>query len=380
MKVIFISNVLTPHQVHLCDELHENRDIVFKFIEGCDIDKSTLPVGWRFTEERDYVVTHRQLMKNFSHYMSEINEADAVIYGSAPFELIKNRVSEDKLTFIYSERIYKNIRQWLKYPFHLFRFARRYWGKKNSYLLAASAFSTGDYNKLGCFINKSLKWGYFTAVPAINIKKNLEAPHRDVSRLKILYTSRFLFLKHPDIPIKVAEKLRALGIPFELNMFGDGPLYAEIQSLIVEKGLRDCVKLHGCVANSSIIKAMQDHDIFLFTSDKNEGWGAVSNEAMSNGCVLIASDAIGSAPFLIKEGVTGFMFRDQDIHDLTAKVLLLANDKELRKRIAENAYRQMTEIWSPESAASRLVHTISSIMNNASSDYDDGPCSFATNR
>lgn len=380
MNVIFISNVLTPHQVHVCDELHRNRDIVFKFIEGCDIDKATLPVGWRFNEERDYVITHRQLMNNFSHYMSEINEADAVIYGSAPFELIKARVSEDKLTFVYSERIYRNIRQLLKYPFHLFRFGRRYWRKKNCYLLAASAFSTGDYNKLGCFINKSLKWGYFTAVPAINVKKNLEAPKRDASRLKILMYTRFLIWKHPEIPVKVAANLRALCIPFELNMYGEGPLYPRIQSMIIEKGLQDCVKLHGSVPNSSIIKEMQSHDIFLFTSDKNEGWGAVSNEAMSNGCVLIASDAIGSAPFLIKEGVSGFMFKNQDIDDLTDKLLLVANDKELRERIAENAYCQMAEVWSPESAARRLLHTISSLMDNASLVYDDGPCSSATNR
>lgn len=40
-----------------------------------------------------------------------------------------------------------------------------------------------------------------------------------------------------------------------------------------------------------------------------KGWEAVANEAMSNGCVLAAADTIGSTPYLIKEGVTGFSFR-----------------------------------------------------------------------
>ena len=54
---------------------------------------------------------------------------------------------------------------------------------------------------------------------------------------------------------------------------------------------------------------MRKHEIFLFTSDRNEGWGAVSNESMSNGCILVGSDGIGSIPFLVEDGVSGITFK-----------------------------------------------------------------------
>ena len=36
---------------------------------------------------------------------------------------------------------------------------------------------------------------------------------------------------------------------------------------------------------------MEQADIYLFTSDRNEGWGAVANEAMNSACAMVA-DAI----------------------------------------------------------------------------------------
>ena len=47
---------------------------------------------------------------------------------------------------------------------------------------------------------------------------------------------------------------------------------------------------------------MEKSEIFLFTSDKGEGWGAVLNESMNSACAVVASHAIGSVPFLLKDG------------------------------------------------------------------------------
>lgn len=50
---------------------------------------------------------------------------------------------------------------------------------------------------------------------------------------------------------------------------------------------------------------MEDADIFLFTSDYNGGRGAVLNESMNSGCMVAASHAIGSVPFLLEDGKRG---------------------------------------------------------------------------
>ena len=53
---------------------------------------------------------------------------------------------------------------------------------------------------------------------------------------------------------------------------------------------------------------MKKHHIYCLTSDKNEGWGAVLNEAMSSGCCPVSSIEAGATPYLVKDGVNGFSF------------------------------------------------------------------------
>ena len=71
---------------------------------------------------------------------------------------------------------------------------------------------------------------------------------------------------------------------------------------------------------------MRNHDIFIFTSDRQEGWGAVLNEAMDSGSTVVASDAIGSSPFLIKDGQNGFLFKSENHKSLYQKVAYLIDN------------------------------------------------------
>ena len=122
---------------------------------------------------------------------------------------------------------------------------------------------------------------------------------------------------------------------------------------------------------------MREHEIFLFTSDKNEGWGAVANEAMSNGCVLVGSSAIGSVPFLLKDGVNGCIFRSGDIDSLTTKVEWLLNHKEERKQISIKAYNTMNNLWSPKQAAERFLKLAECLSKGMETPFIEGPCSKA---
>ncbi len=58
----------------------------------------------------------------------------------------------------------------------------------------------------------------------------------------------------------------------------------DLEKKILELNLSDKVHQLGNLSNSDVIKLMQNHQIFCFTSDRSEGWGAVLGEAMSNAC------------------------------------------------------------------------------------------------
>ena len=80
--------------------------------------------------------------------------------------------------------------------------------------------------------------------------------------------------------------------------------------MIRSKGVEDCVEMLGAMSPDEVRAYMERADVFLFTSDFNEGWGAVLNESMNSGCAVVASHAIGSVPFLIKDGVNGLIYEN----------------------------------------------------------------------
>lgn len=160
-------------------------------------------------------------------------------------------------------------------------------------------------------------------------------------------------------------------------MYGSGEELASIKEFAKKLHVDDVVSFKGNMPNDEILKAMRQHEIFLFTSDKNEGWGAVANESMSNGCAIVASDAIGSIPFLVKDGENGCVFKSGDLNSLCEKVEWLLDNPDRRIAMAKSAYRTMHDIWSPHNAAKSLLKLIDDIQNGRDTTITEGPCSKA---
>ena len=191
-----------------------------------------------------------------------------------------------------------------------------------------------------------------------------------------MWCARFLKWKHPELPVKLARILKRKLCNVRINMFGNGPEYDNIVKLISKYDVGDIVALSGNQPNEMLLKTYREHHIFIFTSDRNEGWGAVLNEAMSNGCAVVASDKIGAAPFLIKDGCNGFMFKSENLHSLSEKVEQLIYDIELRENFSKEAYYTMRNVWSPGNAADRFLTLSNAIVNGAdNSVFKEGPCS-----
>ena len=305
--------------------------------------------------------------------------SDICVFGAGHLEWEKERSTTDKLAFEVSERWLKRgwcnvlsprlIQWWLLYQRRL--------KDKPFYRLCCSAFTASDDLKLGCYQGRHFKWGYFTAVDA---NFDVEASITDASTSEItplMWCARFLMLKHPELPVEMARRLKEKGYRFVLDFYGSGDQEEPTKQLVKKYQLQDCIKFHGNVPNEQVLEAMRQHSIFLFTSDKNEGWGAVANESMANGCVLVASDVIGSSPYLIRDGYNGYKFRSGDVDDLKAKVERLLDDKIELKRIQRNAYATMRDLWSPQVAARNLLTLVSDIQKGRDTSIAEGPGSKA---
>lgn len=373
MKTVFLSNYLNHHQKPLSDELYRLTGGQYRFVATMPMSEARRKLGYKELEA-PYLMTCYGEESPGEEVARIIDEADLVIMGSAPYSYIADRCKAGKLVFKYTERLYRQEPGLLKLLVHHFRFRRQYDRYSNCHLLCASAFTASDFRRIGCFRERAYRWGYFPAVKSIDIDEIMNS-HLQAAKCCILWVARFLDWKHPELPILLAESLKKRGMDFQIDMYGIGPEYGRIENLISTKNLNDRVVLHGAAPNEEIMKQMRTHSIFLFTSDRNEGWGAVANEAMGSGCAIVASDAIGSTPFLIEDTRDGLMFKDQDSQDLIDKVCYLINNPAKREAIGREAYKSMREIWSPKNAARNVMRLAESILNGKPNPVQKGPCS-----
>ena len=364
----------------MADELYKLTGGNYTFVELCPIYGWLLKGGYSDLSSRPYVLQAWKSKENMDKAMGLLYSSDVAMFScpeSWQYEVM--RAKTGKLTIDVSERWLK--RGWLNLAsprlLKYFWYYHTVFAKQNVYKLCSSAFACGDHYKLHSFKNRCYKWGYFTKV---DDGFAVEAP-AGVSTSGTLHTlmwcARFLKWKHPELPVRMAATLKSKGYRFILDMYGSGEELEPTKSLAKELGVADVINFKGNMPNDDILKAMRQHDIFLFTSDRNEGWGAVANESMSNGCAIVASDAIGSVPFLVEDGVNGYIFKSCDLEGLCEKVELLLDNPDKRQQMATNAYRTMRDVWSPQNAARNFMKLSDDLLNGNEPSITAGPCSKA---
>ena len=345
MKIVFVSDYLNFHQTALCDCLHSLSD-TFYFISGYSGNGKK---SYKRKEERDYVIYYG---KETERAKEEIMSADAVIFGSCPNSLIEMRMKENKLSFVFSERMFKkSILQFLK-PKNSKRIKGRFhnFKDKNFYVLAASAFLPYDLSLYGFPKEKIFKWGYFPEMT--------ETSEVEKTENSILYAGRFLDWKHAETVVETANLLKKDKTDFKVNIVGDGPERENLKKLVKKYNLNDCVEFLGMKNHNEVLRLMSLHKIFMFTSDFNEGWGAVLNEAMASGCAVVASSAAGSTPYLIKHNQNGVIYRYGNHKRAYKAVKELLTDKEKAERFGKNAIRTIENEYSSDIAAERFVTAV----------------------
>ncbi len=379
MKLVFLTNFLNHHQKMLSDALYKKTNGDFWFIETKPLVKWRVDMGWE-NEYSEYVKTCYEHKipehEDTKESISLINGADVIITGSAPESLIKERIKSGKLIFRYAERplkvkkpLMKAIRFLISTHIHNPRW-------KKIYMLCASAYTAGDYRKLGAFSKRTYKWGYF---PETKYYESVDALIKDKNKSEILWCGRFINWKHAEDSIRVAARLKEAGYSFRLNIVGNGELENELADMIKENALENNVFLLGAMSAAQVREQMERAGIYLFTSDRQEGWGAVLNESMNSACAVVASYEIGAVPFLMKDNENGMVYEACNIDMLFEKVKYLLDNPDEQERMGTAAYHTIIDEWNGEVAAERFINLAQHILDGDKYPdlYKSGPCSRA---
>ena len=372
MRILFCSNYFTHHQVPLSDALYELTNHNYCFVAHKEMDTERKNLGWGNDLARPYTCSASD-----QEVQKQLSNLDVLIAGSFPERQTKEYGKKAKLFFRYSERILKTGNPLLKYPKRFFHWHACNPPWRKAYMLCASAYTAGDYAKFGLFHDRCYKWGYFPETiryPSIDDLIDRKA------KATVLWCGRFLNWKHPDDVLEAARRLRDAGYSFRFELIGTGEMEQPLKLQASEAGLLDKnVCFLGTMSPENVRRHMENAGIYLFTSDRREGWGAVLNEAMNSGCAVIASDAAGATPFLIKDGVNGSVYHSGSVQELYEKLRRLLDDTNLQSRLGSEAYRTITELWNAETAAKRLLQLSQTLLSGADASrlFADGPCSPA---
>lgn len=367
MKVVFVASFLNNHLLPFCLELEKRGE--FCFIATEDWKNTSFNRG---SIKRDFVINYFE-ERNRDECIQRVKDADVAIFGGSSEELLNIRKKTGKLSFVYTERFFKK-GAWRRFIPSTARILREKYieNNENLYVMCSGSFVARDLKVIGFDTSKCFRFGYFPLLEQMNIQELLEKKNNKTP--KLLYVGRLLKLKRVDDVIKCCRLLRKEKIAFELDIVGDGPERRKLEKLCLRYRL-DNVRFLGAKAPHEVAQIMAESNALFFSSNRHEGWGAVVNEAMSNACPVIESDACGSTAYLIRDGENGYTYRCGKVKELfkkTKKLLEIYKNPD----IYTGAYNTVRDEWNAAVAADRLIKICNELMQNKPITlYKTGPMS-----
>lgn len=150
----------------------------------------------------------------------------------------------------------------------------------------------------------------------------------------ILFVGRYNKMKGVDYLVNVI-RISSVSCPgWRFTLFGEGEQKDWLLNELSVNGLTDVVTVNEPTANIST--EYLNADIFILTS-RNEGFPMVLLEAQAHGLPIISFDCETGPSEIISDQEDGFLIPTFDVNEFADKLILLANDEDLRLRMSQQA-------------------------------------------
>jgi len=393
MKVVLYTISISPHQLPLAIEIQkivgqENFRYVFILRNNQEREK----LGWNFDNIPAWVIYHET-----SEARQWLESADVLLSGERDVKLFERRSNKGLKNFYAAER-------WFKPPWGMFRllhprFFLMAWRMTELIrseriiclpmgihaakdMVRLCGFLTGDYwclfrlprlnfeqKPMGKIEAEQVQsqrycteqmrmWGYFVEVgqsQEINSEKHGTFP------LKILWAGRMLAWKKVDTLIDAVKILLEEGSSINLQIIGTGLEKTRLKRLadwyVCGDSQKDGISFSPQVSIQEVRHLMRQADVYVLPSNGYEGWGAVINETMGEGCCVVGTYEAGSSATMIEDGVNGLLFHSGDVQALVGHLRSL-QDREFRRRLGEAGQQTAQCVWSAQNAAKQMFTPI----------------------
>ena len=342
MKFVFLTNIISPHQMPLARELVNLLGAdEYRYVYTEREEKERTKLGWG-NEGEDWCL-------HGDENTAVLSEADVLMSGVRAPNLFEKRAKDGKTTLYCSERWFKPPIGFLRvFVPSYFKMARRIVKllneSENFYYLPMGIHAARDMARLCGLMNGDWKcvfkapkvnferkpggkvfsegvggegvrecvgkmrmWGYFVQssefrVGSLELNHGIHRIHGKKGcgseGVKVLWVGRLLKLKRVDTIIKaVGECSKSKKIT--LDIYGIGPEEAKLKKLAAK--YRDKIKFHPPVPINEVRKLMREHDVYVLSSNGYEGWGAVVCEALEEGMKVIGTYEAGASATILPE-------------------------------------------------------------------------------
>ncbi|MGB8193511.1 MAG: glycosyltransferase family 4 protein [Chitinophagaceae bacterium] len=160
---------------------------------------------------------------------------------------------------------------------------------------------------------------------------------------KILFTGKLQPKKNPVLLLQAFLQLNLADT--HLIFVGDGEQETELKNMAASHANIHFLPFQNQSMMPTIYRL---GDVFCLPSQgPGETWGLGINEAMACGKAIVASDKVGGAIDLVKDGVNGYVFESGNVQQLAEKLKLALNDHEAMGKRSQ----EMIADWSLERQA-----------------------------
>lgn len=161
-------------------------------------------------------------------------------------------------------------------------------------------------------------------------------------QIRVLNVARLAQQKAQADLVAAAAEIASRRNDVEVMIVGEGELRADLERQIADANLTESVKLLGF--RDDVKALLQQADMFVLPS-LDEGMPMSLLEAVASKVPVIVT-AVGDIPKLITDGESGIVVNVGDRAQLAQAIVRLADDAQLRRTLAENAWRKLQQTFS----------------------------------
>lgn len=186
-------------------------------------------------------------------------------------------------------------------------------------------------------------WGYF-----VETAQNVGVvPARQSSQLHVLWVGRMLEWKSVDTIIRAVIGLSDVS----LDIYGDG---VDKERLKAISDHHENIHFHDAVPISRVRELMRENDVYVLSSNGEEGWGATLNEAIEEKMTVLGTFEAGASATMLSRSL---LYHFDDANRL--RILLAGlRDKKRREGILDKGN---IAGWSVDNAAKQFLSFTSNL-------------------